>query len=396
MDDWANNYIFILAVTLCCMLGHAMIWVRAINWMHGIRSQKAWTDLVRLGLHTILSGVPLAWLIYLFLGNTPVFPWQSWPVPLNWLAWTYLAVTATMGLVLFPWLWFSYLQRKPPGALVKSESQVHEVGRALGQLPRGKGRRAWMAHLPFNQAYEVEFTEKELVLPRLPAAWDGLRILHISDLHFWGRPARNYFERVFHLCSSRPCDVLALTGDLVDSDQHYDWLRLLKMLKPTEFTLAIRGNHDARYDYRKINDVLHEMGYHVLGGKSQIIPLRGEPLLVAGNEMPWLESLPELSAHEAFTGFRLALIHSPDQFAWTVRERFDLALAGHNHGGQIRMPGFGSIFVPGKTGRRYDLGLHQQGTTLLHVSRGVSGGHPVRYFCRPEVTWLTLRTGNAT
>ena len=48
--------------------------------------------------------------------------------------------------------------------------------------------------------------------------------------------------------------------------------------------------------------------------------------------------------------------------------------------------------MPSKTGRRYDMGLHQEGSTVLHVSRGLSGGHPVRYFCRPEATWLVLRS----
>ncbi|HMO37367.1 MAG TPA: hypothetical protein PKA06_15115, partial [Gemmatales bacterium] len=84
-------------------------------------------------------------------------------------------------------------------------------------------------------------------------------------------------------------------------------------------------------------------------------------------------------------------VHSPDQYSWAVKEKFNLVLAGHNHGGQIRIPGFGSIFVPSKTGRSYDQGVFQKGNTVMHVSKGLSGGHPVRYFCRPEATWLTLR-----
>jgi predicted MPP superfamily phosphohydrolase len=296
-----------------------------------------------------------------------------------------------MGLFYFPYVWFTYCYRQPPEVLKKSSSDVHDVTRSLGCKPVGTGRRGWKAHLPFNQAFEIELNEKELLLPRLPAAWDGLRVLHITDLHFFGRPSKAFFERVFHLCAQRPCDVLVLTGDLVDSDNHYEWLRLLGLLKPTHCALAIRGNHDAKYDYEKVNTILAELGYHVLGGQSKVITLKGEPLLIAGNEAPWLLPIPDVSAHEALNCFRLALIHSPDQFRWAVQQRFDLVLAGHNHGGQIRIPAFGSVFVPSKTGRRYDRGLFQEGSSVLHVSRGVSGGHPVRYFCRPEVTWLTLR-----
>jgi predicted MPP superfamily phosphohydrolase len=66
-------------------------------------------------------------------------------------------------------------------------------------------------------------------------------------------------------------------------------------------------------------------------------------------------------------------------------------LAGHNHGGQIRVPFFGSILVPSQFSRRYDCGTFHEPPTLLNVSRGLAGQHPLRYFCRPEVTRITLR-----
>ena len=68
----------------------------------------------------------------------------------------------------------------------------------------------------------------------------------------------------------------------------------------------------------------------------------------------------------------------------------DLMLAGHNHGGQIRFPVFGSLFVPSIYSRRYDCGTFNEGTTLLNVSRGMSGQQPLRFNCRPEVTRFVL------
>jgi predicted MPP superfamily phosphohydrolase len=65
-------------------------------------------------------------------------------------------------------------------------------------------------------------------------------------------------------------------------------------------------------------------------------------------------------------------------------------LAGHVHGGQIRLPLFGPIFVPSRYSRRYDCGTFDEPPTLLHVSRGLSGQHPLRYNCRPEVTKIIL------
>jgi predicted MPP superfamily phosphohydrolase len=66
-------------------------------------------------------------------------------------------------------------------------------------------------------------------------------------------------------------------------------------------------------------------------------------------------------------------------------------LAGHVHGGQVRVPVFGSLLVPSVYGRRYDCGTFEEGPTLLHVGRGISGEHPLRVACLPQVTRLVLR-----
>jgi predicted MPP superfamily phosphohydrolase len=66
-------------------------------------------------------------------------------------------------------------------------------------------------------------------------------------------------------------------------------------------------------------------------------------------------------------------------------------LSGHNHGGQIRVPLIGSIFVPSKFSRRYDMGTFFEPPTLLHVNRGLSGKEPLRLRCRPQVTRMVLK-----
>ena len=64
---------------------------------------------------------------------------------------------------------------------------------------------------------------------------------------------------------------------------------------------------------------------------------------------------------------------------------------GHNHGGQVRLPLLGSIFVPSRFGRKYDCGLFHEPPTLLHVSRGLAGQNPLRFRCHPEVTKIVLK-----
>jgi predicted MPP superfamily phosphohydrolase len=91
--------------------------------------------------------------------------------------------------------------------------------------------------------------------------------------------------------------------------------------------------------------------------------------------------------------FRLCLSHTPDNIGWARQHQINLMLAGHNHGGQIRLPLVGSVIVPSRYGRRYDCGTFHEPPTLLHVSRGLAGKEPVRYNCRPEVAKLVLRIG---
>ena len=78
---------------------------------------------------------------------------------------------------------------------------------------------------------------------------------------------------------------------------------------------------------------------------------------------------------------------------WARCNQIDLMLAGHNHGGQVRFPVIGSVLVPSRYSRRYDCGLFDEPPTVLHVIRGLSGQHPLRYNCRPEVAKLVLRCG---
>jgi predicted MPP superfamily phosphohydrolase len=94
--------------------------------------------------------------------------------------------------------------------------------------------------------------------------------------------------------------------------------------------------------------------------------------------------------------FRLLLSHSPDRFYRAVRWGIDLMLSGHNHGGQIRLPLVGAVFMPSVYSRRFDRGFFRRGRTLMYASDGIAGMHPVRYGCPPEITRFVLRTAPAS
>jgi predicted MPP superfamily phosphohydrolase len=192
-------------------------------------------------------------------------------------------------------------------------------------------------------------------------------------------------------CADWQPDVIALTGDIADSWHHHRWIvPVLGRLRWQVAAFAILGNHDYWYDPGLIRRRLRRLRMNLVGDGWQQIEVRGEPLVVIGHEGPWGKREPDLAGCPDGP-FRLCLSHTPDNIAWARRNAIDLMLAGHVHGGQIRIPTFGSVLVPSRYGRRYDCGTFDVPPTLLHVSRGLSGEHQVRYNCRPEVTLLTLR-----
>ena len=116
---------------------------------------------------------------------------------------------------------------------------------------------------------------------------------------------------------------------------------------------------------------------------------------MAGTETPWFGANPRVPPRtfdeNGVPIARILLSHSPDQIPWARRQNFDLMLAGHTHGGQIRFPVLGPIVAPSLFGVRYASGVFHEAPTLMHVSRGVSGLDPIRVNCPPEVTRITLR-----
>jgi predicted MPP superfamily phosphohydrolase len=277
------------------------------------------------------------------------------------------------------------------GSLLRDHTNLVDVAAELDHTPAGTAKARLLSKLPGNQVFKVDFAERTLRLPRLHPAWHDMTILHLSDLHFCGSPNRSFYRYVLDRCAAWDPDILAVTGDYVDSDEHRRWIvPMLSRLRWREAAFAIMGNHDQWYEPPKIRRRLKRLGMYVLGNSWTEITLRGQPMVVIGNEGPWYKP-PTGSIGAPRERFRLCLSHTPDNMPWARREGIDLMLCGHVHGGQIRVPVIGSIIVPSRYGRRYDCGTFTEGPTVMHVSRGLGAEQPLRFNCAPEVTLITLQ-----
>jgi predicted MPP superfamily phosphohydrolase len=303
----------------------------------------------------------------------------------------YLKICLVIGFGLLPGLTIWRLVRRRPALVLSNHTRTVDVAQELDHKPIGRSKYRHLARLPGNEIFRVDFSERTLLIPGLPLEWSGLSILHLSDLHFLGTPDRAFYEKVMDECRAWEPDLVALTGDFVDSDFHRRWIiPILGRLRWKIAAFAVLGNHDYWHDPPLIRRRLGRLNIQSLGNTWKQIDVRGMPMVVIGHEGPWFRPGPDLGDCPSGV-FRICLSHTPDNIKWARANQIRLMLSGHVHGGQIRFPLVGSVFSPSLYGRRYDCGVFDEPPTMLHVSRGLAGKQPLRFNCRPEVAKLVLR-----
>ena len=368
-------------------IGHACLWVFILNRLYGRALNKKFLNSFRLltGINILTYSAFMA--LFLF-GLLPRWELPSWADTL-WLG--YSLMTVFIGAVVFPLITLLKNCERPPRALVAETTRTIDYWPVLGEKAIGDGKYPWAPRLPFNCVFQVDFTETTLRIPKLPAKLHGLEVLLITDLHFHGTPSFAFFEALLtEAAQGATPDLVILGGDYTDKDHHIAWIALLlKRLQWKEVGIAILGNHDKFHHPEKVREELRAMGYRVPSNSWEEITVRGERCIIVGHEGPWFLPAPNLADAPA-EPFRICVSHSPDNFYWGIREKIGLMLCGHVHGGGIRLPIIGPIFLPSRYGRRFDMGVFQQEDTVMVISRGLSGKEPLRLRCHPQIIRLKL------
>lgn len=380
--DWLNLLILSLLVA-----GHTTLWVTFVNRTHALPIHSRTLQHFR-HLHDVM--VPLFPILLLWrVGLTgPALLWGgSWNSlgPL-WGAILTICAGGTLGLI---YSIVRTLVRRSPLLLVSNHSRCLDLARELGHKPIGTGPYQSLARLPWNEQYQLEANQKTFRLRSLPAVWDGLSILHLSDLHFQGTVTKDYFVRVCEVAAEQPVDLVCFTGDLLDNQSLVDWLpETLGRLQGKQGRFYILGNHDWYQHPDETRDALRQLGWTDVASRTLTIDVAGRKLELGGDETPWMGIVPSFSQG---ADFRLLLSHTPDHIRRARQMGVDLMLSGHNHGGQVQLPFVGPVYSPSRYGCKYAGGTFWEPPTLLHVSRGVSGRHPLRWRCLPEITRIVLR-----
>ncbi len=271
----------------------------------------------------------------------------------------------------------------------------------------------------------------------------GLRILHFSDMHFTGQGTveRLKIERTVRLLAGEAIDLMLVTGDFIHDDGGMDAALALigRLPRPRLGAFACLGNHDyasyswlgpARVAWREAqpgqelraaaertvemvrriitNDRLYlgehnndmatfrgllaAEGIHLLDNSSCRVQVDGTDLWLVGID-DLMEGRPDAPAaladmpHDG--ALRILLAHNPDLMLDPALQQVDLALCGHVHGGQIRLPLLGSPHTQGThLSRRRSSGWFQYGRAATYIGRGLGEGIRLRFNCRPEVALI--------
>lgn len=253
------------------------------------------------------------------------------------------------------------------------------------------------------EPYWIEITQLSLTLPRLDRAFDGYRLMQISDIHLDGRfMDREHLLESIALARTQQVDAIVLTGDYVTDHINDDVVRILveafSGLSAPDGIYAVMGNHDYWTDANAVRRALASGGVIELSNRVHTICRGSAALHICGVDDIWERHhrFDQLLAQLPEEGAAILLAHEPD-YADTSSAvgRFDLQLSGHSHGGQINIPLVGPLVLPW-LGRKYHTGLYQVGTMFQYTNRGLGAlqadfNFPaMRFNCRPEISLITL------
>ena len=242
----------------------------------------------------------------------------------------------------------------------------------------------------------VQVNHYDIPIVGLAPPFDGFRLVHLSDLHYAEFTSASWLGRVLDRAQEEAGDLIVLTGDYVHARKTREqldtiWPELTRIDAPFGVRMVL-GNHDHWADSDHALGLLEASG-RSLRNRAEVLRKDGAELVLAGTGDLWEDEvrIDETLAGQDPASPRIVLAHNPDTADLPHRERVDLFVCGHTHGGQVRLPVLGAPILA-VANKAYDQGLRWSARSRLFINRGIGwAGLPIRQNCPPEIAVLHLR-----
>jgi predicted MPP superfamily phosphohydrolase len=283
------------------------------------------------------------------------------------------------------------------------------------RAPRYSAPRRWahwlgrsLAHVHYARYVEptwLEVNRLDVPVADLPSAFDGFRVVQLSDLHCSAKVDPAFIDEAIDRAMAERPDLMVVTGDFI----HHGFRHVpqaaahVRRLAAPFGVFAVLGNHDYsirnalglrrhRLLHQAVADALHAEGVRVLRNETISLEKDSSTLDLTGVDDLWSRTCDLDQAYDGCDPSRprVVLAHNPRTVEHLAGRRCDLMLSGHTHGGQVDLPRLGRVALSRKT-RRFAAGMYEHEGTYLYVNKGVGFGWRLRYNVRPEVAVLTLR-----
>ena len=247
-----------------------------------------------------------------------------------------------------------------------------------------------------KNAMRPQMKRVELFFAKLPKAFDGYQILHLTDLHLDCQQGLE--QRILEAVGGMECDLILFTGDYQDKfdlDPYANQEALAVLaegLKCQDGIYATLGNHDSY----KTAELLESLGIKTLVNQTVTLSKGGQKIHLTGiDDVHYFYSFQTQEAIFAPNpGFKILAAHSPEAYQMAKVADYDLYLAGHTHGGQVCLPFGIPIVTHARITRDMVRGVWRLGRLVGYTNCGAgTSGIPIRWNCPGEILLLTLRCG---
>lgn len=246
--------------------------------------------------------------------------------------------------------------------------------------------------------------EYKVVNNKISDEYHGLKVVHLSDIHFNSTISEKDLEQIVDKVNQLKPDIVVITGDIIDERISYDKDILINCLKKIQAKLgkfAISGNHDLPLD--DFNSIVKESGFVNLDNTYELIYANSnQPIIISGINSNYSDSSNMGVKTAEFDNYianltddikpiySILLIHEPDFIDNLNLDNYDLILAGHSHGGQIKLPLISKIYTPHGAKKYYDE-YYKINNTDLYISSGLGTSKlKFRLFNRPSINFYRI------